>query len=390
MRLSRVDRSLLAAWWFTVDRVLLAAIIILITIGVVLSLAASPAVAVRKGLKTFYFVERHLVFSALGFIVIVTLSFFSPSFVRRLALAILALTLISLIWVLMAGAEINGARRWLDIGGYSLQPSEFAKPALIVILAWLFAQSKIRTDMPALPLAMICGVVFITLIALQPDIGQATLIAMVWLVLYLLSGQRLMGVGILSGALVTGLLSAYFVFDHVRARFDLFLKPLTGPHTQLGRAMESFVQGGFFGRGPGEGTIKTRFPDAHNDFIFSVVAEEYGVLACLGILALFALIVLRCFLRAEREPRAADRLAIQGLALVFGLQALINMGVNVGLLPAKGMTLPFISAGGSSMLAISLTLGMLLSFTRRRVEPLLPDRTRSIKVGGMSPLVRRR
>jgi len=195
MRLSRVDRSLVAAWWFTVDRVLLAAIMILITIGVVLSLAASPAVAVRKGFETFYFVERHIVFSVLGFIVIVTLSFFSPSVLRRLALGILAVALIALVWVHMAGAEINGARRWLDIGGYSLQPSEFAKPALIVILAWLFAQSKIRPDMPALPLAMICGIVFITLIALQPDIGQAGLIAIVWLVLYLLSGQRLLAWG---------------------------------------------------------------------------------------------------------------------------------------------------------------------------------------------------
>ncbi len=387
MRLSRSDRSLLAAWWFTVDRVLLVAIISLIVIGLVLSLAASPSVAERKGFATFYFVERHLVFSVLGFITIVTLSFFSPSFLRRVALVMLGATFIALVWVLVAGEEINGAQRWLSIAGYSLQPSEFAKPVLIVILAWLFAESQIRADMPALPLAMVIGVVFIALIGFQPDIGQAGLLALVWLALYLLSGQRLLGVAMVSGVLGAGLIGAYFAFDHVRGRIDAFLGSSSGANTQLGRAMESFIQGGFFGRGPGEGTIKTKFPDAHNDFIFSVVAEEYGVLACLGIVALFGFIVMRCMIRAEREPRSADRLAIQGLALVFGLQALINMGVNAGLLPAKGMTLPFISAGGSSTLAISVTLGMLLSFTRRRVDPMLPDQARSIKVGGMSSLV---
>lgn len=370
MRFSRSDRSLLAIWWFTVDRVLLGAVIVLIAVGVVLSLAASPAVAERQGFDTFHYVERHIVFAGAGFLLILALSLASPSVVRRLSLGLVVLCLVALAWVLFSGPEINGARRWLFIGGRSLQPSEFAKPGLVVLLGWLFAETRSRPDMPALLLATGLGGIFVLLIGLQPDVGQAALICLVWLALYVLSGQRLLGVAIFGGVMGAGLLAAYAVFDHVRLRIDTFLFQTRDVHSQLSRAVESFVQGGFFGRGPGEGTIKTRFPDAHNDFIFSVVAEEYGVVACLGLVILFGFIVMRCLFSAEREPRAANRLAIYGLALLFGFQALINMGVNVGLLPAKGMTLPLVSSGGSSILAVSLTLGMLAALTRRRVDPV--------------------
>ncbi|WP_072372941.1 putative peptidoglycan glycosyltransferase FtsW [Hyphomicrobium sp. NDB2Meth4] len=366
MRLSRADRSRVADWWFTVDHVLVGAILALIVAGLVFSLAASPAVALRKGLPTYYFVERHFFFSALGVVVMLAVSLLSPRGVRRLALGLFAVSVAGMIAVHFIGPEINGARRWLSIGGHSIQPSEFAKPAFIVLSAWLFAESQQREDMPALPLAILLGLCFTGLLISEPDIGQTLLVSIVWAGLYFLSGQAMLGAGIIGMVGAMGLAFAYSSFTHVRYRIDKFLAPTPGDYSQVDRAMKSFSEGGFLGRGPGEGTIKNALPDAHTDFIFAVVAEEYGVVACLVLLGLFAFIVMRGLIAAAQEKTAATRLSIQGLALLFGLQALINMGVNVGLLPAKGMTLPFISSGGSSMLAVSITLGMLLALTRHR------------------------
>ncbi|MCZ7595504.1 MAG: putative lipid II flippase FtsW [Hyphomicrobium sp.] len=380
MRLSRADRSRVADWWFTVDHVLVGAILALIGAGLVLSLAASPAVAIRKGLPTYYFVERHLFFSALGVLIMLIVSLFSPHGVRRLALVLFAVSMLGLVAVQFAGPEIHGARRWLSIAGHSIQPSEFAKPGFVVLSAWLFAESQRRADMPALPLAILLAACFMGLLIAQPDVGQTLLVSAVWGTLYYLSGQALLGAGIIAVCGAMGLAFAYSSFDHVRWRIDKFFAPTPGDNSQLDRAMKSFSEGGFLGRGPGEGTIKTALPDAHTDFIFAVVAEEYGVIACLVLLGLFAFIVMRALIAAAQEKDAPTRLSIQGLALLFGLQALINMGVNVGLLPAKGITLPFVSAGGSSMLAVSITLGMLLALTRHRPHvarlrkpPLLTD-----------------
>lgn len=368
MRVSRADKSRVTEWWFTVDHVLVGAILAIVGTGLVLSLAASPAVAIKKGLPTFYFVERHLIFSAAGVLVMLVVSLFSPRGVRRLSLLLFVASLAGMIAVHFVGPELQGARRWLSFGGHSLQPSEFVKPAFVVISAWLFAESDSRKDMPALTLAVLLVALLSLLLLAEPDVGQTMLLLMVWGALYFLSGQPLLGAGVIGVTGVLGLLFAYSTFGHVRSRIDRFLAPTPGDYSQLDRAMKSFSEGGFLGRGPGEGTIKTVLPDAHTDFIFAVVAEEYGVIACLILVGLFAFVVLRAMVRAAQEPDAATRLAIQGLALVFGLQALINMGVNVGLLPAKGITLPFVSAGGSSMLAVSITLGMLLALTRRRPD----------------------
>ncbi|MGH1418581.1 MAG: FtsW/RodA/SpoVE family cell cycle protein [Hyphomicrobiaceae bacterium] len=366
MKFSRADESRVAGWWFTVDHLLLTSIVILAGFGVILSLAASPEVAIKKGLPTFYFFERHLFFSGLGLLAMTVISFLSPLGIRRLALGIFLAAFAGLVWVALAGSEINGARRWLNLGGYSLQPSEFIKPAFVVLCAWLFAQARQRTDMPAFLIAICVLVLVAGLLIGQPDIGQTLLIVMAWGSLFTLSGQSILGVCLLAGSAVLGLGIAYLTLPHVAARFNAFFSPSGSGNSQLDRAMQSFVEGGFFGRGPGEGTIKSILPDAHTDFIFAVVAEEYGVVACLVLLALFSFITLRTLLSAGRQSDLATRLAIQGLALIFGFQALINMGVNVGLLPAKGMTLPFISAGGSSLLAVCITLGMLLALTRRR------------------------
>jgi cell division protein FtsW len=369
MRISRTDRSLLARWWFTVDHTLLAALLVLIGLGVVLTLAASPAVALKKGLPAFHFVERQVVFATLGVLVMLAVSMLDHRQLRRLALVLSAGCLVAMVAVLFTGAEINGARRWLRIAGLSLQPSEFAKPAFAVITAWAFAESERRKDMPALPIAVGLYVVFATLLVLQPDVGQTLLVSLVWAVLFLLSGRPIAWVGGFSGIGAGAMVAAYFSFPHVKSRIDRFLHGTDSDFSQTERALQSFVEGGFMGRGPGEGTIKTQLPDAHTDFIFAVVAEEYGILACLALLALFAVIVLRALARTVGEPDPFVRNAVSALALMIGLQALINMGVNVGLLPAKGMTLPFVSAGGSSTLAMAVTCGMLLSLTRRRADP---------------------
>jgi len=368
MTFSREDRSRLTGWWFTVDHVLLVAILVLVGTGLIFSLAASPAVALKKGLPAYYFVERHVVFSALGAAVLVAISFLTPRETRRFALALLALAFGGLVAVHLTGIEINGARRWLSFGGHSIQPSEFLKPAFVVVSAWLLAEARTRPDMPGLLAALLLYAMVAWFLVLQPDVGQTLLLSLVWGAMFFVSGQPLVLAGAALFASAAAFVAAYFTFPHVQIRIDRFLNPVPGDNSQVDRALQSFTQGGFFGRGPGEGTIKTSLPDAHTDFIFAVIAEEYGAVACLALVLLFAFIVLRALYRAGREPEPSIKLAIIGLALVFGLQALINMGVNVGLLPAKGITLPYLSAGGSSTLAISVTLGMLLALTRHRVE----------------------
>lgn len=369
MRVSRADRSRLSEWWFTVDHVLIVAICLLMLTGIVLSLAASPAVALKKGLPTFFFFERHVVFTATGFCTMIALSFLNPSQTRRLAAVLLLASIAALIWVLIDSQLINGSRRWFFLGGLSVQPSEFAKPAFVVVAAWLFAEARRRPDMPALPMAIALGTLLSTLLILQPDFGQTVLIVALWGFMYLQAGLPLAGAAMLAGVGLGGLTAAYYLLPHVHQRIDKFIFASHEANSQAARAMESFAMGGFFGRGPGEGTIKTHFPDAHTDYIFAVLAEEYGAVACLALASLFAFIVIKAMASAVPEPRPANRIAIQALAVLFALQALVNMGVNVGLLPATGMTLPFISAGGSSILAISVTLGMLLALTRRRADP---------------------
>ena len=369
MRLTRADHSLLADWWFTVDRTLLGILLALIGIGCVLSLAASPAVAVKKGLAPFHFAERHFVFAGLGVAVMLAVSALSPRQVRRLALVLLLASLALMIWIALAGPEIKGARRWVHVAGHSFQPSELGKPALVVLLAWLFAEAAKRDDVPALPVATGLGLAFAGLLVIQPDVGQTLLVASVWAALFLLSGQPLRLAALLLPVGAIGFGGAYFAFDHVRRRVARFIDPSSGDNYQVERAIQSFSEGGLMGRGPGEGVIKSILPDAHTDFIFAVIGEEYGILACIGLMALYVALAQRAFARAWREPDEFARLAVIGLAFLVVLQALINMGVNVGLLPAKGMTLPFVSAGGSSSLGTSLTAGMLLALMRRRPDP---------------------
>ena len=368
MRFERDDRSLFAEWWFTVDRLLLTAVFGLMGVGIVVSLAASPSVAISKDLAAFYFVKRHVLFVCIGAVLMLALSTQSPRSIRRIALGLFLVCIAMMAYILAVGDEINGARRWLRIAGISVQPSEIAKPAFVVLSAWAFAEYERRRDVPALPVALGLYAVFVTLLLFQPDIGQSLLVTLVWGGLFILAGLSFALVGLFLTLVVIGLGIVYFELPYIQGRIDAFLSPVAGNNSQVERAYNSFKEGGLLGRGPGEGTIKTVLPDAHTDFIFAVIAEEYGAIACLALLALFVFIVFRALIQSVAIRNLDTRYAVCGLAMLIAGQTLINMGVNVGLLPAKGMTLPMISAGGSSLIAISITFGMILGLTRRRVS----------------------
>ncbi|MBM3545036.1 MAG: putative lipid II flippase FtsW [Alphaproteobacteria bacterium] len=366
MRLTRADRSILSDWWFTVDRVMFFGLLLLMGTGLVLSLAASLPIAAKYDLEPFYFVRRHAALLLPALAILFAASTLTPKQIRRTSLIIFIVGCLLMALVIFIGPEIKGAKRWLQIGMVSLQPSEFVKPAFVVLTAWLFNESQKRRDIPGIQLAVALYLIFIALLVLQPDFGQALLVTLVWGALVYMAGIGLVWILALAIAGATGLVVAYFMAPHVASRIDRFLFPESGDTYQTDRSIDSFLHGGWFGRGPGEGTVKNVLPDSHTDFIFAVTAEEYGLIACLILLALFAFIVLRGLSKASQEPDGFIRHAVAGLIMLFGLQTLINMAVNVGLLPAKGMTLPFVSYGGSSLLAMALTMGFALGLTRRR------------------------
>jgi cell division protein FtsW len=364
--MSRIRRSPLAAWWRTVDRMMLAALLAVMLAGIVLSLAASPPVAARLGLDPFYFVNRHVLYLLPAIAVMLGTSLLSPRQIRRVALIVFAVSLVMVVATLYFGAEIKGARRWLIILGVNIQPSEFLKPAFVILTAWLFAESSRKPDVPANALALLLLLGTITVLVLQPDFGQTTLIALVWGALFFMAGMRMVWVIVLTGLAVCGLAGAMVMIPHVARRIKRFLDPASGDTFQVDTAVESFMRGGWFGRGPGEGTIKRVLPDSHADFVFAVAAEEFGIVLCLALVALFAFIVLRALTNAMRNSDPFARFATAGLAILFGTQSAINMAVNLALVPAKGMTLPFISYGGSSMISLAYGTGMLLALMRTR------------------------
>ncbi len=368
MRFTRTDDSLLAEWWFTIDRRLLVSLLMLIGAGLIMSLAASPAIAVKKGLPAFHFVERHVVFASVSVVVMLLVSLLGPRYVRRLALGLMLLAIVGMIAVLVFGPEINGARRWISVFGLSLQPSELAKPGFVVASAWLLVEARRAGDATALVISGAFYVAIVGLLVAQPDLGQTLLVSVVWGTLFFLSGQPLRRAAAFAFTAIALFGVAAFTFDHARQRILRFVAPSSGETYQTDRALQSFAEGGLLGRGPGEGTIKTVLPDAHTDFIFAVIAEEFGAVACLLLVGLYGFVLVRAFARARIEPDAFTRLAVMGLALLIVVQAVINMGVNVGLLPAKGMTLPFVSAGGSSSLGTAIAAGLLLALMRRRTD----------------------
>ena len=367
--LGRTDTSLVGRWWWTVDRWTLAALFLIAGLGAVLTLAASPAVAERIGLDTFYFARRQFVFLPLAFALMLSISLLSVRGIRRISIGILGLSVVGLISVLAVGTEIKGASRWIELGGFSFQPSEFVKPSLAVVLAWILSARDTQQRFSAYAIATGLFLCLAALLLFQPDVGMTMVLASVWGAQMFVSGLPLAFVGVIAAAFVGAGIAAYFTFHHVQARVDQFFDPSSGDGYQVMRGLEAFRNGGLFGRGPGEGQVKAVLPDAHTDFVFAVAGEEFGLLACLVIVGLFAFVVLRGLARVLHERDLFIVLSVVGLLTTFALQALINMASAIHLIPPKGMTLPFVSYGGSSVLAVALAMGMVLALTRRRPVP---------------------
>jgi cell division protein FtsW len=330
--------------------------------------------ATRNGLEPFYYVQRQAFFGGIALVVMIGISMMPPDMVRRLGVMGFAVSMLALMLLPLLGTDFGkGAVRWFSFGFASVQPSEFLKPGFVIVVAWLIAASQDLNGPPGKLISFALTGVVVGFLAMQPDFGQSALVLFAWGVVYFVGGAPMLLIGIVGGLVGVGGLAFYESSEHFARRIDGFLSPDVDPRTQLGYAANAIQEGGFFGVGVGEGQVKWSLPDAHTDFIIAVAAEEYGLLLVLGILALYGVIVVRSLWRLlpERDPFA--RLAGAGMACIFGVQAMINMGVAVRLLPAKGMTLPFVSYGGSSVIAAGITMGMLLALTRERPRGQMSD-----------------
>ncbi len=363
---TRTDTSILGHWWWTIDRWTMAAVALLILIGMMLTLAASPPVAERLSYTPYHFVQRQLVFLPFAIALLLGTSLMSPRGIRRLAMGLFGIALLLMLATFVFGTEINGARRWISLAGLSLQPSEFIKPAFAVLAAWLFAMPQSDGMSAGRYISIALYALVVGILLLQPDFGMTVVVSAVWFTQFFLAGLPVIWVMLFIVAGLGGAVGAYLLLPHVASRVDRFIDPASGDSYQVMRSLQAFGNGGAFGRGPGEGSVKSVLPDAHTDFIFAVAGEEFGLVACLIIVGLFAFIVLRGIASALKEHDLFIVLAVSGLLVQFGLQAFINMGSTLHLMPTKGMTLPFISYGGSSLVAVALCMGMVLALTRRR------------------------
>jgi cell division protein FtsW len=370
----RAGEPILPRWWRTVDRLSLSCVLLLFSVGLLLGLAASPPLAERNNLPPFFYVERQAFFGAMALVAMLLTSMMSPDLIRRLGVLAFFASLIALVGLPFFGTDFGkGATRWYSLGFASLQPSEFLKPAFVIFVAWMIASSQQIGGPPGKALSLGVTLLVVGLLALQPDFGQAALVLFGWCVIYFVAGAPIFLLMGLAGAIVAGGVLAYNSSEHFARRIDGFLAPEVDPRTQLYYAHTAIQEGGFWGVGVGEGQVKRVLPDAHTDFIIAVAAEEYGLVLVLFIIALFGTIAIRTLLRLTRERDIFIRLAGTGLVCMFSAQAVINMGVAVRLLPAKGMTLPFVSYGGSSVIAAGIAIGMLLALTRIRPQGEIGD-----------------
>ena len=365
---------ILPRWWRTVDRWTLTSILVLFAIGILLGLASSPPLASKNGLDPFYYVARQGFFGGMAIATMFIVSMMSPHLVRRLAVLGFIAAFVAVALLPVFGTDFGkGATRWYSLGFASLQPSEFLKPGFIVMTAWLLAASQEIGGPPGRTYSFALTIVVCSFLALQPDFGQACLILFAWGVMYFVGGAPMLLLIAIAGLVVLAGSFAYSNSEHFARRIDGFLSPDVDPTTQLGYATAAIREGGLFGVGVGEGQVKWSLPDAHTDFIIAVAAEEYGLICVMVIIALYATVVVRSLVRLMKERDPFIRMAGTGLACAFGVQAMINMGVAVRLLPAKGMTLPFVSYGGSSLIAGGIAVGMLLAFTRTRTQGEMED-----------------
>jgi len=364
----------LPRWWRTVDKWTLSCILALFGIGLLLGLAASPPLAAKNGFEPFYYVQRQAFFGFIAMALLIFTSMMSPTLVRRLAVLGFVASFIALMGLPFFGTDFGkGAVRWYSLGFASVQPSEFLKPGFIVVAAWFMAASIEVGGPPGKIYSLILTLAIVLFLAMQPDFGQAALVLFGWGVMYFVAGAPILLLVGLAGLVIFGGSLAYSNSEHFARRIDGFLNPDIDPTTQLGYATNAIREGGFFGVGVGEGQVKWSLPDAHTDFIIAVAAEEYGLICVLAVITLYSIVVVRSLMRLMKERDPFIRLAGSGLACIVGVQAMINMGVAVRLLPAKGMTLPFISYGGSSVIASGIAVGMLLAFTRTRAQGQIGD-----------------
>jgi cell division protein FtsW len=364
---ARSDRSPIGVWWWTVDRWMLGVVVLLIAIGVVIAFAASPAAAARMNIgDPFHFAVRQCVFAAISMCILIVTSMFDVKLVRRSAFFVWLIAIAIMLALPFMGHNAKGATRWIEIGGFTLQPSEFMKPALIILVAWMFSEGQKGEGVPGVSIAFVLYFISISLLLIQPDIGQTVLITVAFGAAFWMAGVPISWVMGLGATAIAGLSSTYFLFPHVAVRVDKFLSPDKADTHQVDAAKVAQAAGGLFGRGPGEGVLKRAIPDAHTDFAASVGAEEFGLVFLLVVVALFTIVVVRGLYRAMKLSDPFEQVAAAGLFVLVGQQAIINIAVNLDMIPTKGMTLPFISYGGSSMLAMGLTLGLALALTRRR------------------------
>ncbi|HHY51595.1 MAG TPA: cell division protein FtsW [Alphaproteobacteria bacterium] len=382
---SRERKTPIAEWWWTVDKELLAAFVLLLLTGVVLSFAASPPVAERLGLGSWHFIIRQALFAAVALPVLIGTSFLPHRAARFAALGVLVVSVILLWLTLRFGVEVKGAKRWISAMGQTIQPSEFVKPAYAVIGGWLFSESMKHKGVPARLIAFALMLAIVGALLLQPDIGQTALVLATWGALLFLSGISWLVIFGLLALAVGGLFGAYVFFPHFAKRIDTFLNPEGGNTYQVDKALSSLLEGGWFGRGPGESLAKKLIPDAHADYIFSAAAGEFGIVFCLCLVALIAFIVIRALFGAQQQSNLFARLAASTLAIQFGLQCAINLAVNLNLIPPKGMTLPFVSYGGTSMIAVAFGAGLLLALTRKKPEERLRSGLPLYRGAGVAP-----
>jgi cell division protein FtsW len=364
---SRADRSRLSQWWWTIDKSLLISAIVMMAGGLVLSLAASPAIAERLNVDSMHFFKRHVLFLVPALLLMTGISFLDKHNARRAAIALFLISMALMVLTMFFGFEAKGSRRWLSLGSFSLQPSEFLKPGFVVVAAWLFAENARRPDIPGNLFSIILYAIVIALLVAQPDLGQSILITGVWAAMFFIAGMPWIWILGMGAFAIIGLATAYIMLDHFSSRIDRFLTG-SGDTFQVDTGLEAIVRGGWFGQGPGEGTVKRILPDSHTDFVFAVAGEEFGILICILLIITFAFIVLRGFTHAFRERDGFVRLSVAGLMMLFGFQSIINMAVNLQLMPAKGMTLPFISYGGSSLIAVAIGMGLTLALTKTRPD----------------------
>lgn len=366
---SRTDHSTIARWWWTVDRQILACLLVLMVVGIALVTSASPSVANRIGSGHSHFITRHIVFVVPSLFIMLGMSILDHLWIRRIGTIVFAGIIFLMLLVPFVGPDIKGAQRWINVGSFSLQPSEFIKPAFAIVSAWLIAHQKKNPDFRGNLFSALIYAFIVFLLMSQPDFGMTTVLTCMFASQIFMAGLPLRYLFTMALLASIAVVCVYFTFDHVRVRMDKFLNPHgTADNYQVDKSLEAFANGGFFGTGPGQGTVKNSIPDVHADFIFAVSGEELGLMATLALVGVYAFILLRGFGRLMESNDMFVVLAAGGILSMFGLQAFVHMGSSLHLLPTKGMTLPFISYGGSSILAMGFGMGVVLGLTRREAR----------------------